>query len=314
MSFSKLGAALALALAVVAALLYQSAEPSITTLPDVSLRVYDVEPVVAPRLGGVLLVAVAKLVRLPLIGPIVVGVLKNDNGVQRVREFAAAIDDDPTEPVVTLPRPEQLELAAQANKTNVTALLGKARNNALQKITGAYAAGRTTPQNVVEATWRAIHRADASEPPLNPLVALADKEALMASARKSAARWAAGEPRGPLDGVLVAVKDEVDMQGFATAQGTSFLAARGTATVDSVCVARLRRAGALIVGKAHMHEIGIGTTGHSAHHPTPRNPFAPNAYAGGSSSGSAVAVAAGIVPVALGADGGSGWTWGRRSR
>jgi Asp-tRNA(Asn)/Glu-tRNA(Gln) amidotransferase A subunit family amidase len=69
-------------------------------------------------------------------------------------------------------------------------------------------------------------------------------------------------------------------------------------------VARLRAAGALIIGKANMHEIGIGVTGQNAHHGTPRNPYAPDHYTGGSSSGPAAAVAAGLCPAATGADGG----------
>jgi Asp-tRNA(Asn)/Glu-tRNA(Gln) amidotransferase A subunit family amidase len=69
-------------------------------------------------------------------------------------------------------------------------------------------------------------------------------------------------------------------------------------------VARLREAGALIIGKANMHEIGIGVTGQNQHYGTPRNPYAPGHYTGGSSSGPAAAVASGLCPAALGADGG----------
>jgi Asp-tRNA(Asn)/Glu-tRNA(Gln) amidotransferase A subunit family amidase len=73
---------------------------------------------------------------------------------------------------------------------------------------------------------------------------------------------------------------------------------------DATIVARMRAAGALLVGKANMHEIGIGVTGINPHHGATRNPYDPARSPGGSSSGSAAAVAAGLVPIALGADGG----------
>jgi Asp-tRNA(Asn)/Glu-tRNA(Gln) amidotransferase A subunit family amidase len=107
----------------------------------------------------------------------------------------------------------------------------------------------------------------------------------------------------PLDGVPVAIKDEFDMRPYPTTVGTAFL---GTDPVqeDATIVARMRAAGALLIGKANVHEVGIGVTGLNPHHGTPRNPYGPDHYTGGSSSGPAAAVAAGLCPVALGADGG----------
>ena len=106
-----------------------------------------------------------------------------------------------------------------------------------------------------------------------------------------------------LDGVPVAVKDEVDMQPYPTTAGTTFM---GNAPVaeDSTVVARLRAAGALLIGKANMHEIGINPNGCNAHYGPARNPFNTAYDTGGSSSGPSAAVAAGFCPVAIGADGG----------
>ena len=73
---------------------------------------------------------------------------------------------------------------------------------------------------------------------------------------------------------------------------------------DATSVARLRSAGALMVGKTNMHEIGLGVTGLNIHYGTTRNPHHLDHYPGGSSSGSAAAVAAGLSPLALGCDGG----------
>jgi len=93
------------------------------------------------------------------------------------------------------------------------------------------------------------------------------------------------------------------MKPYPTKVGTSFLG-QSPAIEDATVVARMSEAGALLVGKTNMHEIGINVTGLNPHHGTARNPYNVNHYTGGSSSGSAAAVAAGLVPVALGADGG----------
>jgi Asp-tRNA(Asn)/Glu-tRNA(Gln) amidotransferase A subunit family amidase len=101
----------------------------------------------------------------------------------------------------------------------------------------------------------------------------------------------------------VAVKDEFDQMGYGTTVGTGFFGQRG-ATEDSTVVARLRAAGALLIGKANMNEIGINPDGFNLHHGTIRNPYNLEHDPGGSSGGSAAAVAAGFCPVAVGADGG----------
>jgi Asp-tRNA(Asn)/Glu-tRNA(Gln) amidotransferase A subunit family amidase len=106
-----------------------------------------------------------------------------------------------------------------------------------------------------------------------------------------------------LDGVPIAIKDEVDMVPYPTTAGTSFLGA-SPAQADSTVVARLRNAGALLIGKTNMHEIGILPDSVNPHHGAVRNPYNLQHEAGGSSSGSAAAVATGLCPAAIGADGG----------
>nr|WP_226894951.1 amidase [Luteolibacter marinus] len=138
--------------------------------------------------------------------------------------------------------------------------------------------------------------------PLRAIIQL-DPGDLMRQARESALRWRSGSPLSVMDGVPVAVKDELDQVPYPTRAGTTFLG-ESIATRDATAVARLRAAGALLIGKANMHEIGIGVTGHNPHHGAARNPHDPSRHTGGSSSGSAAAVAAGLCPVALGADGG----------
>jgi len=101
----------------------------------------------------------------------------------------------------------------------------------------------------------------------------------------------------------VAVKDELDLMPYPTHVGTRFLG-QSPCTEDSTAAARMRAAGALLIGKANMHEIGIGVTGLNPNTGTTRNPYHTGHFTGGSSSGPATAVASGLCPVAVGADGG----------
>jgi len=130
--------------------------------------------------------------------------------------------------------------------------------------------------------------------------------ALVPSARAGAeaarARFHDGGPRGPLDGVPVVVKDCIDVAGLPTTDGTRVK--HEPAAKDAEVVRRLREAGAVVFAKTNMHELGIQPTGVNPHHGTPRNPWAQDRIPGGSSAGSAVAVASGIAPLAIGTDAG----------
>lgn len=165
----------------------------------------------------------------------------------------------------------------------------------------AYASGRCNPLEVAESLMEAID-ASTRDDSLNAFVEW-HRSDVYTMAEASRARYRAQEPLSPLDGVPVAIKDEVDMRGYRTRAGTTFRG-REVAAEDSTAVRRLRQAGALLIGKTHMTEIGMGGTGLNPHYDTPRNPHAPDRLTGGSSSGSAAAVAAGLCPVALGSDAG----------
>lgn len=166
----------------------------------------------------------------------------------------------------------------------------------------AYREGSASPEEVAHAALQAIQSSDAADPPLRAFIAV-DEDDVLRQAREATRRIESGQPLSLFDGVPVAVKDEVDMVPYPTTVGTAFLGT-SPADQDATVVARMRAAGALLLGKANMHEIGIGVTGLNPHHGTPRNPYHPGRYTGGSSSGSAAAVAAGLCPVAIGADGG----------
>ncbi|MBN1147348.1 MAG: amidase [Anaerolineales bacterium] len=166
----------------------------------------------------------------------------------------------------------------------------------------AYRQGEITPEEVAQRVLGAIEASNAADPPLRAIIAV-DPRDVLRQASESAERFSQGRPLGLFDGVPVAVKDEVDMLPYPTSVGTAFLGAQ-PAEHDSGAAARMRSAGALLIGKANMHEIGIGVTGLNPHHGTARNPYNPAHFTGGSSSGPAAATAAGLCPVAIGADGG----------
>jgi Asp-tRNA(Asn)/Glu-tRNA(Gln) amidotransferase A subunit family amidase len=166
----------------------------------------------------------------------------------------------------------------------------------------AYLNKQTTPKQVAQRILEATTEFDAMTPPMRVFIAQTASD-LLAQAEASTQRYRAGRPLGPLDGVPVAVKDELDQAGYPTTVGTRFLGG-APAKQDATAVQRLRDAGALLVGKANMHEIGIGVTGVNPNHGTARNPYNPAHATGGSSSGSAAAVASGLCPIAVGADGG----------
>ena len=122
-------------------------------------------------------------------------------------------------------------------------------------------------------------------------------------ARASQKRFEEGHPLSLLDGIPVAIKDEVDMLPYPTTVGTAFLG-KEPAKQDSTVAARLRAAGALLIGKTNMHEIGINPNGANVTFGAVKNPYDTTRDPGGSSSGSAAAVSSGLVPIAIGADGG----------
>ncbi|MGH3535203.1 MAG: amidase family protein [Pseudonocardiaceae bacterium] len=126
-------------------------------------------------------------------------------------------------------------------------------------------------------------------------------EQAMAEAAQVERRLAAGEVL-PLAGVPIAIKDDTDVAGVSSMCGTGIDA--GPVSADSAAVRRLREAGAVIVGKTHLPEFGAYPMCESATWGVTRNPWDPYRTTGGSSGGSAAAVAAGMVPGALGTDGG----------
>jgi aspartyl-tRNA(Asn)/glutamyl-tRNA(Gln) amidotransferase subunit A len=151
--------------------------------------------------------------------------------------------------------------------------------------------------DLVEAALAAAEELGAT---LNCFVTL-DHDGARRAAEQADRELAAGLDRGPLHGLPVGVKDLIDTAGLRTTYGSAHFAEHRPVR-DAAVVTALRQAGAVIVGKTHTHEFAYGPTGDVAHTGPARNPHDPDRMTGGSSSGSAAAVAAGIVPLALGTD------------
>ncbi|MFG2134207.1 amidase [Streptomyces sp. NPDC048751] len=168
------------------------------------------------------------------------------------------------------------------------------------QLVDGYRAGAFSP---VEAVRAALERAERIQPEVNAFVRLLPEDAL-AQAHASADRWRRGEPAGLLDGVPVTVKDILLLRGHPTLRGSKAVSEKGPWDEDAPSVARLREHGAVFVGKTTTPEYGWKGVTDSPLSGVTRNPHDPARTAGGSSGGSAAAVALGAGPLSLGTDGG----------
>jgi amidase len=146
-----------------------------------------------------------------------------------------------------------------------------------------------------------LARIERFDPQLNAIVARLDREAALALAADADERQARGEQTGPLHGLPIAFKDTHAAVGFPHTMGSPILRDHRP-LADAVLVERIRRAGALAVGKTNVPEFGLGSHTYNAVYGTTRNPWDPTKSAGGSSAGAGAALAARLLPIADGGD------------
>lgn len=261
------------------------------------MSTYDLKSLNLPKLTGTPLKLFASAVENPAArGVLMPGLLEN-GGIPTLRRL------DLTETPTFYPLVEpQNQIHAEEFEADPAGKLAGFPYQTMVDYARAYRKGETTPLEVAEKVLAGIESSKKGSPDLKLFIAVY-RDNVLAQAKASAERYARNEPLSLMDGVPVAVKDEVDMMPYPTTVGTSFMGTE-PAKQDSTVVARLRDAGALLIGKTNMHEIGINPNGYNDTFGTVRNPYDPACDTGGSSSGSAASVAAGIVPAAIGADGG----------
>ncbi len=275
----------------------------------------------SPRLSGAALKNLARFARTRIGGIALQRILRSDLGIDKLDGLSDTLRGDV--PLDTRPHSGRAP-RAHASQELPWPSQGWAPNSAT--LTAAYRAGSLSPRDVVSRALAEGHRLGALTPCVGPILDYA-AEAALAEASESEKRWRDGCALGPLDGVPWAVKEQTSVRGLARRGGTSFLQPTAQAH-DATAVARLRAAGAITIGTTLMTELGMTPNGANAKRAMPRNPHNQNHLAGGSSTGSGVAVATGLVPFALGADGGGSIripaaingvfgikpTWGRVSR
>lgn len=166
------------------------------------------------------------------------------------------------------------------------------------EIGAAYAARQLSPVELVRALLDRVAALDAQ---LHAFLRI-DPQDILQAAQAAERELLAGRSRGPLHGVPVAVKDIIDVRGEVTTCHSKVMLQRSPAAEDAFIIARLREAGAILFGKTALHEFAIGGPAFDLPFPPARNPWNPRHHPGGSSSGAGAALAAGMVPLALGTD------------
>ncbi|KAF3439297.1 hypothetical protein FNV43_RR17573 [Rhamnella rubrinervis] len=276
----------------------------------------------APRMAGILVKIFAWFLESRIFGTFLLYILKGNNLIHKLIRDAELEEppvynplhpfEDLKEQDVTcigsdLTPSEQVKLAVDCLPVSSGKTLNGSdlhfRRWTISDYSRAYSCGEITPLVVAERFLAAV--GESSKPPLQMSFFINyDAEDILRQATASTHRYKQGLPISVLDGVPIAIKDEIDCKPYPTTGGTKWLHKRRPCTDDAHCVERLRLCGAILVGKTNMHELGAGTSGINPHYGATRNPYDPSRISGGSSSGSAAAVAAGLCPVALGVDGG----------
>jgi Asp-tRNA(Asn)/Glu-tRNA(Gln) amidotransferase A subunit family amidase len=275
-----------------------------------------------PRLSGYALASLARLSRSKMGHMALRRIMRGELKVGELAELPDSLRGDvPLDTRALQARPPRDAHDARLALPGETAWAGTSAS-----YVAAYRLGKATPREVVTRALDLARALASRTPSVGPILDYADAQAIE-DAEAATARWKNGTPKGPLDGVPFAVKEQMAVKGMPRCSGTAYLD-RTPRDEDGTAIARLRAAGAIVIGTTPMTEFGMTPIGASATRTLPRNPHATDCVAGGSSTGSGVAVATGLVPFATGADGGGSIripaamngvfgikpTWGRISR
>ncbi|XP_071685927.1 fatty acid amide hydrolase-like [Rutidosis leptorrhynchoides] len=289
---------------------------------DLTVIKYNASQIEAPHITGLALKLFVMLVELPLIGSLILSYLKKQNKINEMLRDTVIpeppmfrpefLPQEPESGVVFLKEDEKsedrVEIATRClpqydSANNLGSDSTPFRYWKIRDYAYSYRSKITTPSMVAEHVICAIEESSNTKPATLMLISF-DPEDVRKQASASTQRFEEGKPLSILDGIFVAIKDDIDCYPYPSNGGTTWLHEVHSVKKDAVSVSRLRRCGAILVGKANMHELGMGTTGVNPNYGSARNPHDLKRYTGGSSSGPAAIVASGICSAALGTDGG----------
>lgn len=289
---------------------------------DISAVKYEPQNIAAPHLTGLALKLFVWLIEAPLIGSIILSVLKKQNNYTQLLRNTVIPEKPMFRPEFPPQAPETGIVVLDENEKPVVRVekaLGCLRSYdpsqrchedsppflywTIRDFAHAYRNKLATPSSVAEYIIAIVEEYNNKKPPM-PLLVLFSAEEVRKQAAASTQRFEEGKSLSILDGIFAAIKDDIDCHPYPSKSGTSWLHNTREVKKDAVCVSRLRSCGVILIGKANMHELGMGTTGNNPIHGTTRNPHSFDRYTGGSSSGPAALVASGLCSVALGTDGG----------
>lgn len=273
--------------------------------PSADDKLYEPKEITIPALKGWVSSLFRKISRSPFGRFILINSSKRQGELDLFLKLS--IPDPPTYYPIVLPDTD----ASSTEEIDLWSLIKPRKDvdsfhfNTISDYVNAYRDGTTTPLNVAKNVIAAIRSTGELE---LRIIVESHEDDILKRATESTERWKADKPLSVFDGVPVAVKDEVFLGGYPCRAGTPIKKYGKLKSIEEegYMVRKLRNGGAVFIGVANMHQLGVGITGinPSSLHGTCRNPYNTKYPPGGSSSGPAAAVAAGLCPISLGADGG----------
>ncbi|XP_052878655.1 fatty acid amide hydrolase-like [Gossypium arboreum] len=290
---------------------------------ELSTVKYEKETIQAPHLMGSILKLFVRIIEIPIIGSLIISYMKKENNMVEMLQnteipekpmFKPEFPPQEAEPSVVIVDEEgeptdrvQSALKCLPHYDPASCWSGDTlpsfRYWKIRDFAYAYRSKLVTPSKIAEEIITLVEGCKYHKAP-TPLLISFDAEDIRKQAAASTQRFKEGNPLSILDGIFMAIKDDIDCYPHPTKGASTWMHEVRSVEKDAVSVSRLRSCGLIFIGKANMHEFGMGTTGNNPNYGTTRNPYAHERYTGGSSSGPAAIVASGLCSAALGTDGG----------
>ncbi|PPS20231.1 hypothetical protein GOBAR_AA00357 [Gossypium barbadense] len=290
---------------------------------ELSTVKYEKETIQAPHLMGSILKLFVRIIEIPIIGSLIISFMKKENNMVEMLQnteipekpmFKPEFPPQEAEPSVVIVDEEgeptdrvQSALKCLPHYDPASCWSGDTlpsfRYWKIRDFAYAYRSKLVTPSKIAEQIITLVEGCKYHKAP-TPLLISFDAEDIRKQAAASTQRNLvnsnltavshAGNPLSILDGIFMAIKDDIDCYPHPTKGASTWMHEVRSVEKDAVSVSRLRSCGVIFIGKANMHEFGMGTTGNNPNYGTTRNPCAHERYTGGSSSGPAAIVASGL--------------------